>query len=578
MSGRHRPHHGPVPGRIRLPVLVAGGAVAAAGGILLVQNLADAGGCSMAGGVELRVAADPAVAPALREAAAEWTDHDEPEVNGACVAVVVTEAPTADVASRLSSAAGGVLDVAAGQSPPPSPAAADLPAVWIPDSSYWVTRLLTISRSFFEPDLPSLASSPIVLGVSDAGREVLGEGPVDPTALREPLLAALAQPDQPPPLPLMVAEPRRDTAGLVGAFWLQQAVVTEDRDLPNIVAVFRSQGEAPPDTTALLPAFSDGLAAAPMSEQAVVAYNAANPDDTISAVRVADAPALDFPYVTLDRLPQDVRTAADMFLDALGGAAETFTEHGFRAPDGTAGPAFPVGDGVTAEPAPAAVVGPPDRFDQTRRIWTSATSDARVLNIVNVDATMQEPMTMPDGTEVTRLQAFQAAATDGLAMFTEGTDLGHWEYAVGLDGDRDWVEGVPIDLLTDEHTQRILGAIQGLQTTATNESAMFETLLAAYREMKEGWDPTRSNTLVLWTDGGSSKQGGLTLEQTLRELEGLTDVTRPIRVILIGLGPDADMEQLEALATATGGGAFQIPDPSQIQLVFLRALLALPPA
>jgi hypothetical protein len=559
-------------------VLAAGAAVAAAGGILLVQNLADAGGCSMAGGVELHVAADPAVAPALRDVAFEWTDTAEPEINGACVAVVVTEAPTADVASRLAATAGGVLDVAAGQSPPPSPAAADLPAVWVPDSSYWVTRLLSISRSIFEPDLPSLASSPIVLGVSRAGREVLGVGPIEPVALRQPLLAALAEPEQPPPLPLAIAEPRRDTAGLVGASWLQTAVVTEDQDLPRIVALFRGQGDAPPDTAALLPAFSEGLAAAPMSEQAVVAYNATNLDDSIAAVRMADAPALDFPYVVLNRLPRDVRTAAGMFLSALGQAADIFTKNGFRAADGASGPGFPVGEGVTADPAPAAVVGPPERFDQTRRIWTSATSDARVLSVVNVNASMQEPMIMPDGSQVTRLQVFQAAASRGMEMFTDGTDLGHWEYALGLDGDRDWVEGVPIELLTEEHEQRILGAIQGLQTTATNQSAMFETLLAAYRAMKEGWDANRSNTLVLWTDSGSTKQGGLTLEETLRELERLADLTRPIRVILLGLGPDANMEQLEALAAATGGGAFPIPDPSEIEIIFLRALLALPPA
>jgi hypothetical protein len=50
-------------------------------------------------------------------------------------------------------------------------------------------------------------------------------------------------------------------------------------------------------------------------------------------------------------------------------------------------------------------------------------------------------------------------------------------------------------------------------------------------------------------------------------------VTRPIRVILLGLGPDADLAQLEAIATATGGGAFHLNDPDEIALVFLRALL-----
>jgi Mg-chelatase subunit ChlD len=108
---------------------------------------------------------------------------------------------------------------------------------------------------------------------------------------------------------------------------------------------------------------------------------------------------------------------------------------------------------------------------------------------------------------------------------------------------------------------------------ATNQAGMFETLLAAYRELQEGYDPSRSNTLIMWTDSGDTKAGGLTLAETLAELERMADVTRPIRVILLGLGPDADLAQLEAIATATGGGAFHLNDPDEIALVFLRALL-----
>ncbi|HEY8453620.1 MAG TPA: hypothetical protein VIL54_15750 [Natronosporangium sp.] len=556
--------------------MVAVVAVAAAGGILLVQNLADAGGCSMTDGLRLRVAADPAVAPALREVAVEWTDAEEPEVNGACVAVEVTEAPTAEVAAQLAAAAGGVLDVAAGE-PPTSPAPDALPHVWVPDSSYWVERVRSVSRSFFEPELSSLATSPIVLAVTDAGRDVVGEGPIEPAALREPLLAPLVNRDQEPPLPLLLSEPRRDTAGLVGAFWVQSAVVASDRDLPSLVAIFRAQGDAPPDTAALLPFFQEGVAAAPVSEQAVVAHNAGAVDVELTAVPVVDAPVLDFPYAIVDRLPQSVHDAAGLFLAALTRAPDVFTKHGFRAPDGTAGPGFPTGHGVTADPVAPTPVQPPEQFDLARRIWTSATSDARVLSVVNVNASMQETMLMPDGTPVTRLQVFQQAAARGLEMFTDGTDLGHWVYAARLDGEQDWVEGVPIELLNDEHKQRILAAIQGLQTAATDECALFETLLAAYREMKDGYDPSRSNTLVIWTDSGQTKSGGLTLEQTLRELERQADLTRPIRVILLGLGPDADMATLQALANATGGAAFQIPDPAQIETIFLRALLALPP-
>jgi hypothetical protein len=560
-----------------VPLVIAGLAVVVTSAVLVLQNLADAGGCSSVDGVRLQVAADPAIAPVLRQVAAEWTSAEEPDINGRCIAVEISQAPTADVAGTLAAEAGGFLDVAAGPSPA-RPDADELPSVWVPDSSYWISRMQSISRSLFELDRPSLASSPIVLAVTSTGTAVIGEGPIPVEALQEPLLAAAlaVRQGQPPPLALALSEPRRDTAGLVGAAWIQSAVVTTDDDLPLIVAIFRAQRGAPQDTAALLPAFDAGLAAAPMSEQAVIDYNSDGPPIAVTAVRVVDAPALDFPYAVLERQPRDVRTAASMFRTALERSPAVFAQHGFRAPDGTAGQGFPIGHGVTSDPVATLTVGPPELFDQARRIWTSATSDARVLSVVNVNASMSLTMPTAQG-PVPRIEIFRATARQGVALFTDGTDLGHWEYAVRLDGDQDWREGVPIDLLTEEQTGRIMQAIDSAAVVPTNEAAMFETLLAAYQEMKDGWDPHRSNTLVMWTDSGDTKQGGPTLEETLRELERMRDLTRPIRVVLQGLGPDVNMQHLEALAEATGGAAFQITNPDDIQGVFLRALLALPP-
>jgi hypothetical protein len=523
----------------RTPLVIAAVAVVATGTILVVQSLADAGGCSTGSGIRLPVAADPAIAPALREVADDWTTSQEPEVDGRCVAVDVTPVVTADVAGTLATSAGGFVDVAT-----PSPTQTDIPVVWVPDSSYWVNRLRSVSRTLFEPEAVPLATSPIVLGASPAGAELVGpsgEGPVDPAALREPVLAALTAQQ---PLPVRLAEPRRDTAGLVGAGWLQSAVVTSDAELPNVVGVFRRQGAAPPDTASLLASFSEEPLVAPVSEQAVTAYNESGPPVPITAIPVAEAPSLDFPYAVLARQPLDLQTAATMFRNALTGAADVFGAHGFQ----------PVGE--------ATPVSAPEQLEPALRIWTSATRDARVLSVVNVNASMGEALG-----PVRRVDIFQATAQQGLDLFTDNSQLGHWEYADEVS------EGVPIATLTDDHKQRILTAIASMQIRSSNEAALFEALLAGYREMKEGYDPGRSNTLIIWTDSSNNNPDGPSLDDTLRELEELADVTRPIRVVLLGLGPDANLADLEALARVTGGGAFSLQNPDEIALIFLRALL-----
>ena len=67
---------------------------------------------------------------------------------------------------------------------------------------------------------------------------------------------------------------------------------------------------------------------------------------------------------------------------------------------------------------------------------------------------------------------------------------------------------------------------------------------------------------------------GAALRQVQRDLEVLADVTRYIRVVLLGIGPDVNMEELKAIADTTGGAAFQVNSPEEMQLIFLQALLS----
>lgn len=571
MSGRHRPKLADRirwPGRI--PLIIVAVTILAAGTTVVVQSFANAGGCSHDDGVVLSIAADPAIAPALREIAAEWSGDEQPEVDGRCVAVEVTATPTADVAGALAARSGGFLDVAATPAPTLDPD--DGPAVWVPDSSYWLTRVLAVDRNLFEPHPLSLAVSPVVLAVSVAGAELLGAGPLTPTELTATLLDQVDD-SAAGPSPVRLTEPRRDTAGLVGAYWLRTAATTAGNELPQVVGVYRTLGDTETDSARLLDSVGAEATAAPVSEQALITHNEAA-STTITAVPVVDAAVLDFPYALLSRQPRAVQTAATLFRTAAAEATEVLTRHGFRNPDGIAGTGFPIGRGVTATPVPVLPVGPPEQVAEVLRIWTSARSHARVLALVDVTASMRNTMTRAsDGAALSRLQVLQEASVHGLRLFTEETDLGVWVYATGLEAEQDWVETVPIGTLTPERQQLIEDEIHRLRPTAASESALFEALLAGYQELKDGYDPTRSNTLILWTDGTSDKPDGLALSETLSELERLADLTRPIRVVLLGLGPDVNMEQLTEIARVTGGAAFQVEDPDEVSAIFLQALL-----
>jgi hypothetical protein len=50
-------------------------------------------------------------------------------------------------------------------------------------------------------------------------------------------------------------------------------------------------------------------------------------------------------------------------------------------------------------------------------------------------------------------------------------------------------------------------------------------------------------------------------------------VTKPIRVVLLGIGPDVNLAELQSIIDTTGGAAFQVQNPSDVQGIFLKALL-----
>jgi hypothetical protein len=573
VSGRHRPAGAPARRSLRTPLAVLGVAGLVALTAVAVQTVAaDADGCST-GGVRLGVAADPAIAPALRDIAAQWTKTN-PQVNGGCVRVEITERASADVASALGVRAGGSVDVAA--DPAPTPSESDIPAVWIPDSVFWLTRVQGVDRNAFDVDAPSIAASPVVLGVSEADAAKLGDGG-GPTGLSpETLGTLLKQPDAgAPPLRLGIAEPRRDSASLVGALILHEALVKKQSDLKNLVGAFRQIGGPAPDTPSLLKAFGQGINAAPMSEQTVVRYDASGPAVPIAAVPLDSAPALDFPYAILTGKPRNVSQAAARFRAALveGNYADILARRGLRTSDGIAGKGFPTGHGVSAARAEVKPLSEVEKVSGVLGVWVAAKTASRVLALVDVTRSMGGTMTGPNGNSEVRLNVLRQAAIDGLKLFTNDSQLGMWAYAAGLDGPKDYREVVPIGELDEAQRGRVTAAVNAAQPVPTDVCALFETLLDAYKTMKQGYDSKLSNTIVVFTDGKSNKPGGLDLKRVQRELETLTDVTRPIRVILLGVGPDVDMTQLEALAQTTGGHAFEVRDPAEISTIFLEALL-----
>ncbi|MEV0456139.1 VWA domain-containing protein [Catellatospora methionotrophica] len=547
---------------VRIPVIIISAlSVCGLATVVLRSVSADADGCGSAG-ITLTVAADPAVAPALTEIGARWS-ATSPMVGEDCVRVAVIEKPSYELANSLATWAGGVVDVAGKAAP--TPADSDLPVVWVPDSSYWLGRVRALDRDMFDAAAPSVAASPVVLAVPETVArnlpEKFGAG-IDAAMLKSLLFSKT------PALKLGVVEPRRDTAGMVGAMMLSDAVVASEADLPTLVAVYRGIGGPVADTGALWKAYAAGMTGAPVSEQAVIAYNAATPKAPMAAINLAEVPTLDFPYAVRARQPRPLAAAAALFSQALrsGDYKSVFAEKGLRSPEGEASTGFPTGHGVTSNNVFVQPLSDMNKVRGAMTVWVAAKTPSRVIALVDATSSMGRTMTGGGNTAV-RMQVLRSAAEKGLKLFTDDSEVGLWGFA-----GKGHQPLVPLGELTRSQRSKLNTAVQRAAPSPTDVCPLYASIIDGFRELLKGYDPSRSNTLVVFTDGRDSS--GMQLRAMQRELEKLADVTKPVRVVLLGLGPDVKLADLQAIADTTGGAAFQVTDPSQMEAIFLKALLA----
>jgi hypothetical protein len=196
-----------------------------------------------------------------------------------------------------------------------------------------------------------------------------------------------------------------------------------------------------------------------------------------------------------------------------------------------------------------------------------------VLTVIDVSASMEAPA--GDGTRATLARD---AAKSTLILVPGTSSIGLWVFAHQLQGEQDWVELAPIRALSEQvdgTEQRDLLDAE-LDTIPDRLSpggtGLFDTTLAAVRAAREQYDPEAVSSVLVVTDGTNEDDAGVTLDTLLQTLEAEADPRRPVKVIGVALGPDADIAPLEEIARVTGGAAYSAVDPTDLQDVLFDAL------
>ena len=565
MTGRHSSGHAPP--RIAAPLPIMAGLL-----VLIIiawftfQFLSERlGRQSCTNPATVEVAADPAIAPALAEVAAAQDEKlgGTPET---CYQLQVLSQEASAVADRLTGLQPG-----------------SQPDVWVPDSTFWLRR----ARAGGAIDLPeagaSLATSPVVLAVAEPAARRLGWPErsltwpdvlgASPTA--NALKVGLPDPARSPVGLSTLLGVRAVTGnGPQGAAAQVAAQVAALRRLsPNVTAGAAELFDKLP------PAYDPGamdtaVTAFPSSEQAVLRHNSTTPGQRLVPVyALPGVPALDYPYVVLSTATGIERTGAERFLDSLLDRAveATLQVRGLRTPQGEAGADFPGSETDRPTVVPEVPLPDQDTVDDVLRVWSGVNLSARILTVVDVSGSMGAQV---PGTGRSRAQVTAEAAKQGLGLFKPTTDMGLWVFSNNLDGERDYRELAPIAPLSTEREHLIALADQ-LVPLVGGKTNLYDTLLAAYKTVLQGWDAARLNVVVVLTDGRDDDVSSVSRQQLVDELTALQDPKRPTRIIFVGIGPDVDAAELDQIATITGGRAFTTPDPAGIRDVFAQGLAEL---
>jgi Ca-activated chloride channel homolog len=576
MGGRHRRTSGARTGLQTFAVALAVIALLAGALFGYRQFTADdASGAQCSNPLRLSMAVAPELVPAAQATAADWARSDV-TVGGRCMAVDVTSAESADVALAIAGRANVTLPgVSGGQQ-------VKVPNVWIADSSSWLRRLGAAGQNLVPAQAESVASSPVVVAMPQPIAANFGW-----PATKLTWADLLARMTTGTGLRAGIVEPTRDSAGLAGLVAIAAAATAAGGAQGQAAAAAAMRGlvvgrstvrddlfqkfPTAPDPAAL----AAGIAAAPLSEQAVNGYNARGPRVPLAAVYVEPAPpALDYPFAVLPGGDADRTAAAEKLRAAFSGNKyrDRLAAAGLRAGDGSTGKNFPAAPGAPAAggqggaSADAALVG------RLLTTWTAMTTPARTLAVIDISGSMNRPV--PTAGNATRIQVLLAAAKGGLALFDDTWALGLWTFSTELDGPGtpDYKQLLPIGPLSSNR-QAMLGALSGIQATKLGDTGLYDTILAGYKALQQGWEPGMINTLIMMTDGENDDRNGLSQQQLLAEIGKVKDPKKPVRVLIIAFGPDVAPGGLKPITDLTSGAVFAAPDPAKISEIFLQAIV-----
>ena len=297
--------------------------------------------------------------------------------------------------------------------------------------------------------------------------------------------------------------------------------------------------------------------AVPVTEQDLAAFRMQRPPAPLATVVLPGGQyRLDYPLLSLTGSTAPASLVQAVAAALSGPAARAaLTRNGFDLDSSAAG-SGPV----------------PTRTDVTNLLAdvTLIQKPAKTLALIDISGSMAQQV--PGGGGQTRLDYARAAAVRGLREYPLNSQIGLWVFSRNLLPGQDYRQLVPIQSVgSSARQQQLAGQLAGIEVNPDGGTGLYDSVLAAVRQVRSQWDPQRFNSVLVLSDGQNDDRGSIGLQEltaTLTAEQG----NRPVPVIGIAFGPDSDVRALQQISSATGGETYVARDPLEISQIFLEAV------
>jgi hypothetical protein len=291
----------------------------------------------------------------------------------------------------------------------------------------------------------------------------------------------------------------------------------------------------------------------------------------------------DYPYVLLNTswVSSDVLQFADEFGDYLisDAGVNMFADAGFRTRENQPGDVLRNDECMQAmhqvgaePPGELPEVG---AFRKLRSSWLTVPRISRTLFLVDVSGSMQAVV---PATGQTRLDATVDAAKESLDIIPNGSEVGLWEFSTGLRGGeaggdyRELAEIARLSRVRDgrSHKDDLITALDGIDPE--NDTALNDSLLAAYEQLRNDYVAGRRHLIVLLTDGRNDDTDSISQPRLLASLARLHRAQEPIQVVSIAYGEQPDLDKLAEISETVGGRVVSSPELKNLERLFIEAL------